>query len=72
VRLKVIADGAAATAIGASEERKQCKIGESGERNIDCAEKRQPYSLRHADSSHIDLFITFLLPKYRPLLYNIA
>jgi len=37
VRLEVIADGAAATAIGVSEKRKQCEIGESGERNIRCA-----------------------------------
>ena len=37
VRLKVIADGAAATAIAASEGRKQCEIGESGEGNVGCA-----------------------------------
>ena len=37
VRLKVIADGAAATAIGASEERKPCEMGESGEGNVGCA-----------------------------------
>jgi len=37
VRLKGIADGAASTAIAASEERKQREIGESGEGNIGCA-----------------------------------
>jgi len=37
VRLKDIADGAAATAIGASEERKHCEIGETGDRNVGCA-----------------------------------
>jgi len=37
VRLKVIADGAVATAIAASKRRKQCEIGESGERNVGCA-----------------------------------
>jgi len=37
VKLKVIADGAAATAIEASERRKQCEIGESGKGNIGCA-----------------------------------
>jgi len=37
VRLKGIADGAAATAIASSEERKQCEIGESGEGNVGCA-----------------------------------
>ena len=37
VRLKGIAYGAGATAIGASEERKQREIGESGEGNIGCA-----------------------------------
>ena len=37
VRLKVIADGAAATAIAASERRKQHEIGESGEGNVECA-----------------------------------
>jgi len=37
VRLKVIADGAAATATAASEERKQCEIGETGEENIGCS-----------------------------------
>jgi len=38
VRLKVIADGAATTAIAASERRKQCERGESGEGNVGCAE----------------------------------
>jgi len=37
VRLKVIADGAVATAIAASERRKQCETGESGEINVGCA-----------------------------------
>ena len=37
VRLKGIADGAAATAIAALEGRKQREIGESGEGNIGCA-----------------------------------
>ena len=37
VRLKGMADGAAATAIAASEERKQCEIGESGEGNVGSA-----------------------------------
>jgi len=32
-----MADGAAATAIAASEERKQCEIGESGEGNVGSA-----------------------------------
>jgi len=36
VRLKGIADGAAATAIAASERRKQCEIGEIGEGNVGC------------------------------------
>jgi len=37
VGLKGIADGAAATAIGASERRKQREIGESVEGNVGCA-----------------------------------
>jgi len=37
-----------------------------------CVENRHPYILRHTDSSHIDLFNTFLLPKCQPLLYNIT
>jgi hypothetical protein len=38
VRLNVIANEAAATTIAASEERNQCQIGETGKRNIGCAE----------------------------------
>jgi hypothetical protein len=34
VRLKVIGNVASATTIAASEERKECQIGETGERNI--------------------------------------
>ena len=37
VRLKGIADGAAATAIAASEERQHCERGENGDRNVGCA-----------------------------------
>ena len=38
VRLKVIADGVAATAIAASEERKHCEIGGNwGDKNVGCA-----------------------------------
>ena len=37
VRLKIVAKVAAATAIAASEERKECQIGESGERNVGCS-----------------------------------
>jgi hypothetical protein len=36
VGLKVITNVAAATTIAASEERKQCQIGETGKRNIGC------------------------------------
>ena len=32
-----------------------------GKCRLCCVEKRQPYCLRNADCSHIDLFITFLL-----------
>jgi hypothetical protein len=40
VRQKVIANVAAATTIAASEERKQCQIGETGERIIGCCAQK--------------------------------
>jgi hypothetical protein len=40
VRLKVIANVAAATKIAASEERKQWQIGETGERIVGCCAQK--------------------------------